>query len=434
MKIAKRCLLGALAGVCLSGAPTSVSAQESTTYVPDDEIKQNEAEAASGEGRLDGTFGLSASVALASNQNVVGQPEGLSALIGLGIVGGLDYLKGDYEMRNTLTINEAFSRTPALEEFVKTNDVAELENLHNYFFNKWFGVFGRLNVTANVFQTNAFYAQEQDFVVIDENDEVVEELVNGSNRVKLNDPIFPLTLNQSLGAFVEPIKSVPVSLSVRAGLGGRETIVDGGGGNESRAFIVDDLDGTDTIEVRQLTNVYQGGGEVFLALHGATKDKRVSYRAGASLLYPLLNNDDQNRSATELTRIAADAQLIFGVYEWLNVVYSFRAVRDPLLIEGVQLQNNLNLTFQYTFVERSTAKPTDPSEIEKAKKRAAQAEERAAQAEERAAEMEARLKAMEEASDAEEEVEETTPEQPEQPEQPDTPPSPAPEGAGADTP
>ena len=46
----------ALAAALVMSAP-SLAAADTTTYVPEDEIKQNEAEAALGEGRLDGTFG-----------------------------------------------------------------------------------------------------------------------------------------------------------------------------------------------------------------------------------------------------------------------------------------------------------------------------------------------------------------------------------------
>ena len=106
---------------------------QTTTYVPEDEIKLNEAEAALSTGRIDGTLGLTASFSLASNQNVVGQVDGFSTLVGLGLVGGLDYLRGRYEMRNTLKLNESFARTPVVPEFLKTNDVVDVENLHNYF-------------------------------------------------------------------------------------------------------------------------------------------------------------------------------------------------------------------------------------------------------------------------------------------------------------
>ena len=120
----KKNVWAALAASTILAAPALATA-DTTTYVPEDEIKQNEAEASLGEGRLDGTFGLSASFSLASNRNVVGQTDGFSMLFGVGVVGGLDYLKGKYEMRNTLKINEAFSRTPVIDEFINDDKYAQ---------------------------------------------------------------------------------------------------------------------------------------------------------------------------------------------------------------------------------------------------------------------------------------------------------------------
>jgi len=424
----------ALAAALVMSAP-SLAAADTTTYVPEDEIKQNEAEAALGEGRLDGTFGLSASFSLAANRNVVGQTDGLSMLFGVGMIGGLDYLKGKYEMRNTLKINEAFARTPVIEEFIKTNDVAQIENLHNYFIKQWFGVFGRVDARTNLFATEDVRADPVTYVEVDP--EGNRTTITTEDRLTLNAPLRPFSLSESIGVFAEPIRKPKFALSVRAGGGARQTIADG-------VRVIRDDESTEEVEVVNLNNVFQAGAEGFVGIRGRSDDKRVTYVAGVSSMIPFLNNDPQNRTAVELTRTAAEAQVTFGMFEWLNLVYSSQLINDPQLVEGVQFQNNVVLTFQYTFIERSQAKPTDPSEIEKAKKAAAAAEAKAKEAEDRAAEAEkaakeaqkraeeaekklAEEKKAEEAKKKEEEKKAPeTPESPESPENPDAPTEPAP--------
>ncbi len=380
MQSFKRFMIASPLCASLLVAATPAMAQ-TTTYVPEDEIKQNEAEATLGAGRLDGTLGLTASFSLASNQNVVGQVDGFSTLVGLGIVGGLDYLYGKYEMRNTVKLNESFARTPVVPEFLKTNDVLAVENLHNYFLINWAGVFGRLSVQTNIFDTEDVRTDENDYIIPGD---TPETLATNAERFKLNGPLSPLTFNESIGVFAEPVRKKPVNLSIRLGGGGRQTLADG------VLVLDDDADTEGVIELKRLDNVIQAGAEGFIGARGTLKGGRMTYDVGVSAMVPFLNNDDQNRSAAELTRVAAEANLTFGVFEWLNLVYSSKAINDPQLLDDWQLQNNLLLTFQYTLIERNTATPTSPSELDKAKRLAAEAEKKAAEADKKAAEAEAK--------------------------------------------
>lgn len=423
-------------------APGFASAQ-TTTYVPEDEIKQNEAEAELKAGRIDGTLGISASLSMNSNQNVVGQTDGFSTLFGVGLVGGLDYLRGNYEMRNTLKLNESFARTPAVPEFLKTNDVVDVENLHNYFFTKWMGAFGRFNLRTNLFSTYDVRSEDINYVLVDDEGAVVDSNINepvvGTSaqtvRTRLNGSFAPLDLSESLGVFAEPIRTVPFNLSTRVGFGARQTLADG------VRIVADDAATENVVEVKSLENVVQAGAEAFVGIKGSLENKRITYTVGGSAMLPFLNNDARSRSTTELARLAAEANVTFNVVEWLNIVYSGKAIRDPQLIDDIQLQNNLLLTFQYTLIERNQAKPTDPDEIAKAQKLAAEADKKAKEADAKAKEAEARAaEAEKKAAEAQRLLEEerkkkeaeanqpaTEPETPEAPEAPEAPENPAPE-------
>lgn len=386
----------ALAFAVVSAASGIAGAQEEKNiaeYVPEGEIKAVEDEKRQG---WDGALQASATVNLVSNKSVVGQTDGFSMLFGLGLLSGLDYIYQRHEIRNTLNISQAWARTPVIEEFVKSDDVVSLESIYNYFLIDWAGAFARVNGTTSVFKTEAITSEPVDYAISDREGNV--ELREDLERLRLSDPFKPITLSESLGIFAEPVKTNPFNLSIRTGFGLRQTFA-------NDVLVIQDDDTTEAqIEVQDITNpdssltVFQGGIEGFVGIFGKLRNDRVSYDLGVTALLPFLNNDPEDRSATELTRVGVAGTVAFAVFDWMSINYKLRILRDPQLLDDLQVQNNLLLTFNYTFVERSEPEaPPEPTEAEIAKeeaeRRAAEAEARAAEAEARAAELEAQLAA-----------------------------------------
>lgn len=417
----------------------SADADKVAAYVPEDEIKTSDLD---DRRELDGALSVNGNVNLVQNDSVVGQVDGLSILFGLGIKGGLDWINGRHELRNTLTIDESWARTPVIDEFQKNNDEISLENLYNYFFLKWAGAFGRLNASTALLPTTDLRSEEVTYLIT-RNDGSVDTLSDLS-RLELADSFSPFSLYQSLGLFAEPIQKPAFALSVRLGAGARETFADG-------VLIIEDNDETLEIEVTELDNVYQGGGEAFLGVRGKAYEDRLSYEVGGSVLMPFLNNDDQNRSATELTRYALTAAFNFSVFSWMGLTYKAKVISDPQLLDDVQVQNSLLLSFSYSFIERGGGPQLSPteelekarSEAEEARAKAEEAEGKVRAAERRVEDAEKAAKAKEAAEDAKEAGEEAveefeeeegdseeTPESPETPEGSDTPETPE----GSDTP
>lgn len=385
---------GALIGLAALATASTAVAQDNaniTEYVPEDQIKQIENEKRQG---LDGTLQASATVNLVQNDNVVGQTDGLSTLVGIGFVGGLDYIYKKHEVRNTLKLSEAFARTPVLDQFVKSDDVLDIESLYNYFFIKWLGAFGRLNLETALFKSQQITAEPVAYEVTDVNGDPVETTT--TERLALADSFQPLTLSESVGLFAEPVQKKQFNLSTRLGFGLRETWAQG-------VYVVtDDPDTEALVEVKDITNpdsgltIFQGGLEAFLGISGELQEKRITYDVGGTVLVPFINNDPLDRSASELTRLGVQANVGIGIFDWMSINYRLRMIRDPQLLDGLQVQNNLLVTFKYTFIERTEPEaPPEPSEAEKnaeeAAKRAEEAEKRAAEAEAKAAELERKL-------------------------------------------
>jgi hypothetical protein len=164
-----------------------------------------------------------ATVNLVSNSNVVGQVEGFSTLFGIGIAGGADYTADRHLFRGTLSITESFARTPVVDDLVKTNDVVQLDGLYNYFLAKKLGMFGRLSAKASAFAAEDIRGVATTWV---EKTDPPTPLTSAGFRQRLADPLSPFTFSESAVLFAEPVDGENLTLSLRAGFGGRHWLAE----------------------------------------------------------------------------------------------------------------------------------------------------------------------------------------------------------------
>lgn len=321
---------------------------------------------------------LAANLNVASNNDVVGQVNGNSLLFGASALTKLSYLRDRHEWLNTGSLNETFSRTPAVDQFLKSNDLLELQSLYNYFLREWTGPFARVALQTSLFQNYKVTAAPVTYTRSDLPTGAPAETVT-TQRFKLSDGGQPLTINESLGWFFEPVHSDVLTVNGRVGFGGRHTFADGARSvNDKNAFTV-------------LSDVHQAGAELFVGVDGKQFSGRLLYNAGLSALFPLINNDDTDRSVLELTKVALQAAMGMGVFSWLSVNYQLKVVRDVQLVDALQVQNALLLSLQWA---KSSPLPNAPkTQAELDKEKIAALEERATLAEQRAAAAEARANA-----------------------------------------
>lgn len=325
-------------------------------------------------------LGLTSTLSLVDNSNVVGQVEGFSTLFGLGLLGGADYVKDKSLVRTSLSINEGFARTPVIDRFVKTNDNVKLEGLYNYFLTKKAGLYGRLSFATSVLNTTDVRGTPTSWT--DATGATPVPLATNAFSQKLSPAFKPFTISESAGLFADPVHKEELSLSFRFGAGGRHTFADG--------VLVNHDDGmTPEIELLRLTDVHQFGAEAFVGATGKVDKAKANYKLGLAVLIPFVNNDDFSRSTLALTRVAFEGNMTFSMNSWLSVVYSLAITRDPQLFpegkELLQVQNTMLLTFQLNLVKKKEKKVKTKEEqaLEDAKKRADEAELRAKEAEEK---------------------------------------------------
>jgi len=375
-------LLGAIgsASVALAQAtPTLPDYKKDTTtaYVPSTDVSR----LAKKPQGLTYDFTLAANLNVASNRSVVGQLNGNSVLFGASALANLVWLRERHEWLNTGSLAETWSKTPAIGQFIKSNDQLNIQSLYNYFLREWTGPFLRGNVQSSLLKTDRVTATPVTYREVGN-----EANARTTNKLRLSDSFQPFTLNESVGWFFQPVRSDAFNTYARVGFGGRHTWADG-----ALAIKDDKVATANTFVI--LHDVHQGGAELFGGLDGKELNGRVLYNLGLSALFPLVNNDDTNRSILKLTRVSLQAAVGMGIFSWLSINYQLKVLRDVQLVDAIQVTNSLLLSLQYT---KASPSPTAPkSEADLQKERIAALETRAQTAEARAAAAEARAAAIE---------------------------------------
>jgi hypothetical protein len=391
-----------LAAVC---APLTASAQApapaapasapaTTSYVTASKV----ARAADKPEGLSYNVKLAANLNIASNRDVVGQVNGNSFLFGASVLSGLGYLSGPHEWMATGTLTETWSKTPAIDRFLKSNDLLDLQSVYNYFLTDFTGPFARVSAQTSLLPTNRITATQVGYD--DEGTTEDESATQRKTVFKLSDGFQPFTLTESLGWFLQPLHSERISAFGRVGVGGRHTWADG-----ARAI----TSGTPTdanVKYTVLNDVHQAGAELFVGADGKEVDGKLVYTVGLSSLFPVINNDKgdpvtgESRSILKLTKVALTAQAGINVVSWMGVNYQLKVIRDVQLVDAVQVQNSLLLSFQYGLSSHApvvAAAPLSPevvARLEDCETRVKNAEMRATEAEARAAAAAPALPAM----------------------------------------
>lgn len=342
LRTSSRLIAAAL--VCGLGA-SQAAAQEAATEILPEALETTEAvEVMPWRYRLN----LGAGLNFAASNNVVGASDGATWTISLNVDAGAYYIRGSHEWRNSLLISEAFTRTPTIDEFLKSADALNLESLYLYHLPNapWFGPFGRFTLETSIFAGRDVRSEPTTYLVTRE-DGTVDTVVATANSIHLTSPFQPLSLSESIGVFLEPVAETEISYELMVGLGARQTFAGGG-------LAVSDDDTTGEIEVATLEDSTQVGAAAITKLYGELEEGRVSYQLGGEVLIPFINDlpEDDDRGAIDLTLIRAYLGLSFRLVEWASLDYRFDARREPLVVEEWQTQHNLLLTFTYSFIDQ----------------------------------------------------------------------------------
>jgi len=282
----------------------------------------------------------SANFTFDDNRNVVGKQDGYSLTFGLKFEADIVLEKGMHEWRTSILLAESLSRSPVIEEFALSNDVFKIESIYLYYFYDWFGVYGRFVLDTEIFEGYDIQATNSVYKIA--HLDGTTEQVQGT-RKKLTGWFSPLILKQGFGPFFRPLKSEKINLEFLLGMGFVETFV------ENDLTIKDD-DATPEIELKELENVYQIGGESINRVWGELWEKRVSYKAGVELFYSFYNSPDTSGlTGADKLNVELYTRWSFKILEWMSLDYEFKALREPHLSDDWQITNNVLFNFGYNY-------------------------------------------------------------------------------------
>jgi hypothetical protein len=273
-----------------------------------------------------------------SSKGVVGQRDGQSKSFGVDLHAEANWTGGKHEERNRLDLSAVFIKTPNLSSWVVASNVLELENIYQYRVVPWAGPFVRAMVTTSMLvgrdlRTNTVQYQLPDGT-----------MTGPRTDLRLTDPFRPTTFLQTVGGFVNPVRTKPFDLDFRAGIGVREVIADGQLGVQDRS------DTPSIVELVDLHDYWQAGFELIVMARGELLDERIQYYAGGEFLLPVVRGKEpgDERNAFEVLDKRFRIGVAYKIASWATVVYEFRVVHQPQLIDEYQIQNNFGLKASYS--------------------------------------------------------------------------------------
>jgi hypothetical protein len=374
----RKLLVSWMALSVLVAAAGVARAEDDATVIPKstDEMKTGAAE--SGWHPL---LKASANFALGQTKGVPGSTDGVTVSLGYLINAGLGYLSlsKEHEWANTLAMQLSYSKTPAVDAFVKALDVIDFKSSYLYHIpaGQWLGPFVSFRLTAPMLPgydvrptaTNVLRLKhgEQELFnpydptqpvdaegnAIDADHPRVENMP-ANRQISLTGAFAPLTLKEAAGVFAMPVNRTEAKLDIRVGFGAWETFVRGG------YTVEDNASSADILELRQLQDAVQIGPELGIGLTGTVR-QILTYGLNAQFMQPVYNNTDTKLKGVDLLNMEFGALLGVKVAEWMSIDYSFSAVKQPLLVDRWQIINGLlvSLTFNVVGGEPPPPPPCD---------------------------------------------------------------------------
>jgi len=274
-----------------------------------------------------------------SSKGVVGQRDGSSKSLGAELHAEANWTGGKHEVRNRVDINVVFIKTPNTSSWVSASNLLELESVYQYRVVPWAGPFARAGYNTSIFVGHDLRANAVQYLYPD------GTLTPARTKLRLTDALYPMTFLQTVGAFVNPVRTKPFDLDFRAGVGAREILADGQLG-------VQDLSATPSIvELVELRDTWQAGLELIVMARGELLDeKRLQYYAGGEFLLPLVRDKEpgDDRGAFEMIDKRLRLGVAYKVASWATLLYEIRVVHQPQLVDDYQIQNNFGFKASYS--------------------------------------------------------------------------------------
>ena len=277
---------------------------------------------------LGGTFSFS------SSSNVVGTTDGTSLQFGLILDTSLTLNRGVSTWENVLKVQESQSRTPAIDDYIKSLDNLDLQTTYYYHFENppWLGPYGRLRLVTSLFPGYNLddTTTQVRFLFLDGTEQLVD--VIPGQRVDLTNSFEPTYVSENVGMFAWPVEGKDLNLKAKLGFGLLQVLAG------DHAFAVKDDASTPELELAQIENANSGGGVVELSGDGKIKED-VTWKLESSFFYEFFSDSQQDLSLI----VEVNGSIAVALAKWASIDYVLLVRRVPVVLDDWQVQNGLNL-------------------------------------------------------------------------------------------
>lgn len=211
---------------------------------------------------------LGATLNMVDNRSVVGQAQGTGFAAGYTLDAAVAYNAEHHEWRNGLISSAGTTKTPTIDTWVKTRDALSFESIYLYHALPWIGPFVRVGLDTQMFGGSDPRAAATTYAIAHVDGST--ETITGT-RLHLSNPFQPMTLKESAGAFVQPLRDERIRLEGRAGAGAQEVFANG------VLALADDVKTPDQVEVKELKSFNQAGIEALVEATGTFRAQRTTY-------------------------------------------------------------------------------------------------------------------------------------------------------------
>ena len=287
---------------------------------------------------------LGLTTSLASASNVVGKPDGTTFSLGFKLDARLEYKRGPHEWRTSLQYELQTTRTPLIDEFVKSLDQLRFETIYELKPLSWLGVFVAASVEASLLPGEDVRPDDVTYTITEPDG---SKTTAQANRYELTLAFSPLLLTQSTGLVFKFLDRKEGRVSLRAGVAFAEAFV-------QDALIVTSAKGTD-VQLKRLEDFTEIGAQLRFDAGGII-NQWLHYGFYADFVFPFYSSRDLGISELDATVIDISLKLKMKLTQWFSLDYVLGVRRMPLLEPDFQIWNGLVASFTLEIVNGNKPK------------------------------------------------------------------------------
>ena len=297
---------------------------------------------------------IGGSASMNYNHDVDGVNDGIALTFGIFLKGALDAVYKNFEWQNKLEIEHQQTKTPTIDDFIKTADKIDFQTLLMFRIPgaEWLGPFVRGRFQSSIFP--GYYISDKDVYVryyhqdtkIDEKTGTHKEgeqdvpnllkqtRLRAQNSVKLSDYFDPIIVSETAGIFINPFTDEMLTIQFKAGVSGQHLFADGA------HVSFDDDDDDEYYDVKEIYDTHSLGVEGELELFGVFVDY-VNWSLTGNIYYPFVMSDDHGLKDADLIHAQIEAKVSVKMASWASLDYALIVKRQPFVTTDWQITNTI---------------------------------------------------------------------------------------------